>query len=168
MTITMNKQLFLFLLAMLLAGTSLFAQNTPQKQDEAKTITFPQWAKDLRRADIIMFGVFPFAWLVSSTIVDLQRSSAQGWSNSNYYPWPATGPNPVPWTNEDYINSIWIASAVALSVVLIDFAIIQIKRSASAARARAYKPDAAVIRRIPMTEDGLPQAEENAEAAAPP
>lgn len=130
------------------------AQAAPSSEDAAKTETsfeFPQWAKDIRRADVISFGVFPFAWFVTSIIIDLDRASKQNW-NADYRPWPAASQTPVPWTNDEYFRAIAAASCIAVAVAITDHIIIKIKRKKK--REQEFKPDPPIIRRIQYGSSG--------------
>ncbi|MDR0527389.1 MAG: hypothetical protein LBG79_06205 [Spirochaetaceae bacterium] len=153
----MNKAPLLVLILVFSLNTALEAQTSSSTTTTTteKPYEFPQWAKDVRRFDVIAFGVFPFAWLFSSIGLDLYRSAQHEWSDNRYYPWPVTGKNPVLWNNDEYIMAFVFAGLVSLTVAIADFVIIMIKRSAAAKRARMLTPDAPVIKRTPMQTDSV-------------
>ncbi|MDR2468038.1 MAG: hypothetical protein LBD22_03665 [Spirochaetaceae bacterium] len=167
----MQKRLGLILiLTIVSAATEVFGQSTVTAgttEEKAETVTFPQWAKDFRRADIVAFGVFPFAWLVTVISVDLYRSAQHNWSDARYYPWPMTADNPVPWTNDEYKAALLIAGAMAISIAITDFIIVKIKRNKAAARARAFTPDPPTIIRTPL-DGSIPPEDAASEENEPP
>lgn len=148
----MKKKSFLTFLLVFSFQIILNAQTTTTTPAPTPPYQFPQWAKDIRRFDIIAFGVFPFAWLFTSIGVDIYRSAQHSWSDDRYYPWPMTGKNPVAWNNDEYVMALTFAGIAAITIAVIDFTIIHIKRYKAAKRARSLKPDAPVIKRI--TPDG--------------
>jgi hypothetical protein len=111
----------------LLIAVFFICVNANAQTTEEPEYTYPQWAKDLRRADVVAFGTFPFTWLISSTIMDLRRSAAHGWDR-NYYPWPAKPAGAPAMTNEEYIQTFAIAGAMSVGLALVDALIVHIKR----------------------------------------
>jgi hypothetical protein len=176
----MKKRIILGVFLMFLGGSgALFAQSSssgsassattlPPATPPAEQVVWPQWAKDFRRADIIAFGVFPFAWFFTSIAIDLMRSAEHDWQDQRYYPWPLAPKDAVPWTNADYRQALGIAALAAISVALIDFVIIKIRRNKTAARARAYTPNPPVIRRTPFAEPSADDSPPAPEEGAPP
>ncbi|GMO34095.1 MAG: hypothetical protein Ta2F_10130 [Termitinemataceae bacterium] len=102
------------------------AQTTTTATEDPEYV-YPQWVKDLRRADVVAFGVFPFAWLIASTAMDLYRSSQHGWDR-NYYPWPAKPAGAPAMTNEEYVRTLIIAGSISVGLALVDALIVHIKR----------------------------------------
>ncbi|MDR3302469.1 MAG: hypothetical protein LBT01_08105 [Spirochaetaceae bacterium] len=147
---------FLFILSVanmlpLSAQESISSRIVTEHPPEQKPFEFPQWAKDLRRADIIMFGVFPFAWLFTSIFVDIGRAADHNWDWS-YYTGIGSSSDSKPWANEDYEKALWISAVAAVSVAIIDFVIIKIKRSREAKRARNTAPNESEVIRSPIGE----------------
>lgn len=104
----------------------------------------PPWLKSLRRAEIVAFGSLPLTIFWTSTFMDLYRASNHNW-DSRYLPWPAKGPNAV---EMDYTEMVWmftIAGGTSLLIAIIDFCIVQYKRS-------RHRSNAAVMRTIPKKE----------------
>jgi hypothetical protein len=111
---------------------------------------WPQFAKDLRRFDVVAFGLFPFAFLVAGIGYDLMRSAQHGW-DSAYYPWPVKGS--AAWESKDYGNVVLGSAVLSLSVAAIDLAIILIKRHAAAKKEEARSRPESDIRRSPLYEE---------------
>jgi hypothetical protein len=94
----------------------------------------PRWVKDVRRFDIITFGIFPFSMFFVTTVNDILR-----WKDANnfdftdegrrYAPWPLKSAGAVEMTNDEFVQTIYIAAGVSLGLALIDLAIVNIKRA---------------------------------------
>ncbi|MDR1047817.1 MAG: hypothetical protein LBL64_08575 [Treponema sp.] len=87
----------------------------------------PLWAKDVRRAEIVAFGSFPFTMFATQFFMDLYRFSDHGW-DTRYAPWPAKGAGAINMTNEEYEKTILYAALASLSIMTIDFSIVQLRR----------------------------------------
>jgi hypothetical protein len=113
----------------LAAGASLSAQTTAAMQDAVRTDPkeFPQWAKDIRRFDIITFGAFPFAFFTASLLTDSIRWSQSG-GDMTYAPWPLKGAGAYDPSTEEKMRTIGIAVGISLFVAAADFVVIQIRR----------------------------------------
>ncbi|MCL2196643.1 MAG: hypothetical protein FWB77_03405 [Treponema sp.] len=127
--------------------TLLFAPlNRADAQSNVTTVTtettfkssdLPQWAKDMRRFDIISFGMFPFSLFFVTFITDMVR-----WGEANnfdmndlrYAPWPLKSAGAVEMTTEEYNRTILISAGVSVGIALIDLAIVLIKRSSERRR----------------------------------
>jgi hypothetical protein len=138
----------------LVPAPRLSAQSTSQSTSAATpnedAIEWPQFAKDLRRFDVIAFGLFPFAYLVTSIGYDLMRSAQHGW-DAAYYPWPVKGS--AAWTSEDYGKVILGSAVLSLSVAAIDLVIILIKRNAAEKKEEARSRPQTDIRQSPLYEE---------------
>ena len=88
----------------------------------------PQWAKDLRRWDIITFGVFPFSLFVVTFVTDTIR-----WIDSDadarYAPWPFKPANAVQMSSTEFGRSIIIAAGLSVIIGIIDYIIVVVKRN---------------------------------------
>jgi len=93
------------------------------------TTGFPQWAKDLRRWDIVAFGVYPFSLLLTSTIADLTRTSNSGPSMSK----------------DEYGKVLLQAAGVSAFIACTDLIIVLIKRSRERKRTEGKPKSGAVI-----------------------
>ena len=127
----------LILLTLLFAPLSnVLAQSS--SSDSTQIISFdpstvPQWAKDIRRVDIITFGTFPFSMFLSTFVYEMFR-----WNNQNgldfseagrrYAPWPFKSAGAYDLTAGDYGNIVLIAAGLSLSLAITDLVITLIKR----------------------------------------
>jgi hypothetical protein len=98
-----------------------------QESTRFDTFEFPQWARDLRRGEIIAIGVFPFVLLLTAISVDTYRFQSHGW-NRQYAPWPIKSAGAVDRDKSENIRVISIAAAGAVAIALTDYAIVRIKR----------------------------------------
>jgi len=106
---------------------NLYAQSQITNEEEAPKL--PQWVRDLRRWDIITFGVFPFSMFFVTFAADMIRWSETDFSDNRYAPWPMKSKDAVAMTSEEYLRTVLIGISVSAAIALIDFAIVQIKRS---------------------------------------
>jgi hypothetical protein len=138
----------------LLPAPRLSAQTTQPPNAAAApnkdAVEWPEFAKDIRRFDVVAFGLFPFAYLVTSIGYDLMRSAQHGW-DAAYYPWPVKGS--ASWESEDYRNVIIGSAVLSLSVAAIDLVIILIKRHAAARKEEARSRPETDIRHSPLYEE---------------
>jgi hypothetical protein len=124
---------------------------------------FPQWALDLRRFDIILFGSFPFTYWFASTGMDLYRSSQHNW-DTRYAPWPVKSAGAVNMTNDEYIITLSFAFGGSVLAALVDHIIVRVKRNKAAREAAAVTPGEVIITRTPKPGGG---GEDGAEAGGP-
>lgn len=86
---------------------------------------FPQWMKDLRRAEIIMIGSFPFTFFVSVEMFQLYRYAYYNF-DANYAPWPVTGPETLAYEEQDKMNIILTAVTLSVSIAIADYIIVKV------------------------------------------
>jgi len=133
------------------------AQNNTNTQPTTAfdTTGFPQWAKDMRRWDIIAFGTFPFAMFTSLFFTDLFR-----WGNANsmsfteegrrYAPWPLKSAGAIEMTKEEYERSIWIAIGLSAAIAFADLIFVKIRQNKERRRINsAPSSDSVIINRMP-------------------
>jgi hypothetical protein len=142
-----HKPLALVLL-ILLGAPAAFSQSSlsigiPTATAEQKKPVFPQWAMDLRRAEIIAFGSFPFMMFFSTFSVDTYRAANHDW-DSRYLPWPAKAPGAVGMDRDEHMLTLGIAITGSLTVALADHIILRIKR-ARAEKQRLDLPEGDLI-----------------------
>ncbi|MDR1411133.1 MAG: hypothetical protein LBI91_02870 [Spirochaetaceae bacterium] len=111
---------------------------------------FPQWALDLRRFDIIMFGSFPFTYWFASTGMDLYRSSQHNW-DTRYAPWPVKSAGAINMTTDEYKITLAFAIGGSILAALADHIIVRVKRNRAAREAARLAPGDAIITRTPRT-----------------
>jgi hypothetical protein len=104
---------------------------------------FPQWVRDIRRAEIVAFGSFPFMMFFSIFAMDTYRAATHDW-DSRYLPWPAKGPGAIAMDTDEHMMTLGIAISGSLAVALADQLIVQIKR-ARAAKQRLDLPEGDLI-----------------------
>ena len=128
----MKKTLLIFFIISLLMIPAFKAsgQNLPNNFD---TSEFPQWGKDLRRVDIIMFGIFPFSMFFVTTVMD----SIRWYQNTNfsfseegrrYAPWPLKSAGAAEMTKDEHFRTIMIAAGVSVTVALVDLLIVKLRQ----------------------------------------
>ncbi|MDR0710509.1 MAG: hypothetical protein LBF77_10645 [Spirochaetaceae bacterium] len=125
--------------------TAPITPTSPKEKPE-----FPQWALDLRRFDIILFGSFPFTYWFASTGMDLYRSSQHNW-DTRYAPWPVKSAGAVNMTNDEYMITLSCAVGGSILAALVDHIIVRIKRNKAARKAAAITPGEAIITRTPIS-----------------
>jgi len=88
---------------------------------------FPQWARDLRRGEIIAFGSFPFAYFLTNFSYDSYRWATNSW-NTQYAPWPIKSAAAIEPSQNEKLGVIGIAAGVAVVIALVDYGIVRYKR----------------------------------------
>jgi hypothetical protein len=136
------------LLLTLLGASPAWAQSSSAaavstRTAEEKKPVFPQWAMDLRRAEIVAFGAFPFAMFFSIFAMDTYRASNHDW-DSHYYPWPFKGPGAIEMDRDERILTLEIAIGGSLAIALADHIIVRVKR-ARAEKQRLDLPEGELI-----------------------
>jgi len=131
------------------------------------TTGFPQWAKDMRRWDIIAFGAFPFALFFTTVVTDLNRwnrANGMDMSDRRYAPWPLKSAGAVEMSTEEYKRVLWQAAGVSAAIAFTDLIIVLIKRSKERKRIESKPKSSAVIEIKPY---GDPPEDAAPEDAAP-
>jgi len=115
---------------------------------------FPQWAKDLRRWDIVAFGSFPFSMFFVNFFYDLYR-----WNNANgmdfstqgrrYAPFPFKSAGAVEKTSAEFRNAMLFAAGLSVTIALADFIIVKIRRDRQRRLAKPPPSGSVVIERRP-------------------
>jgi len=142
--------IFLFLSPVLRteAQSSPSTSTSSSSSNAFDTTGFPQWAKDMRRWDIIAFGVFPFALFFTTVANDLNR-----WNNANgmdmsdrrYAPWPLKSAGAVEMTKDEYNRVLLQAAGVSAMIAFTDLIIVLIKRNREHKRIESKPKSSAVI-----------------------
>ena len=150
----MKKLLFIFLIFsfLLMSIQQVSAQNLPTVFD---TTNFPQWAKDLRRFDIITFGIFPFCLFFTSITTDMIRwneANGMNFSDRHYAPWPLKPAGAYERTTDEHFRNITIAATAAASVALLDLLIVKTKHTRERRRLDAKQSGTYTIERIRLNE----------------
>jgi hypothetical protein len=137
-------------LLFLAAAPYVAAQSGTVAPPDKDAIQWPQFAQDIRRFDVVTFGLFPFAYLVTSIGYDLIRSAQHDWDPA-YRPWPFNAGGAA-WSSDDYRNVLIGAAVVSLSVAAIDLTIVWVKRWAAGRREKARSRPQTEIRNRPLYE----------------
>jgi len=158
----MKKFFFLMFLISLFFTPAFESHAQSLSSTNSTTATFdmtgmPQWAKDIRRFDIIAFGSFPFSIFFVSTVMDLIRwNDANGFDMSEegrrYAPWPAKSAGAIEMTNNEYTQMFLYAAGVSMVIALADFIIVHIKRSKERRRLESLPTGSYEIEREPYGE----------------
>jgi hypothetical protein len=147
-----------FVLGNMENGGAVWAQNAKNTVTPYDAGEFPQWAKDLRRFEVIAFGSFPFAFFTASFITDSARFFQHNY-NMAYAPWPLKPAGAYDPTTEEKLTTIGAAVALSISVAVIDFIIVQIKRHKQR-KAYTQPADNPIIIRSPMEKEKREKTEE--------
>ncbi|MDR2951983.1 MAG: hypothetical protein LBU82_01935 [Treponema sp.] len=152
----MKNKIFLIALfsLVLLPPARLTAQSSTTTTTTAvyDTSKFPQWAKDMRRWDIIAFGSFPFAMFTSTFFMDTYRWSQVGFSDNRYAPWPMKSAGAVDMTKAEYEKTMLIAVGISAAIAFTDLIIVHIKRHKERRRIESMPEGSAIIIRTPYPE----------------
>jgi len=121
------------------------------------TTGFPQWAKDLRRFDIVAFGSYPLSMFFVTFTMDMIR-----WNDENgmdmsdfgrrYAPWPLKSAGAYEMTNEEYKEVFLLAAGVSVAIALADLIIVYIKRGNERRRLESLPAGSYEIERFPYGE----------------
>lgn len=117
----------LLLLNLVSIHTSLWAEQKALVPDPYDSEEFPLWARDLRRAEIVAFGVLPFTIFFATLAVDSYRYATHEWDEL-YAPWPLKPAGAIEMSeqNKGLVLQAGIASAAVLAVL--DYFIVRMKR----------------------------------------
>ena len=151
----MKKIFFLIILFSLLLNTAHKASaqslsTTKPTESTYKSSDLPQWVKDIRRFDIITFGIFPFSMFFVTTVTDTLRwRDANGLDFSEegrrYAPWPLKSAGAVEMTTDEYNKVLLQAAGVAAMIAFTDLAIVLIKRNRERKRIESKPKSRAII-----------------------
>lgn len=139
------------------SGSTTTSGNTAtneQKPDLTSKIfdmsDMPVWVKDIRRAEIVAFGSFPFTMFATQFFMDLYRFSDHDW-DTRYAPWPAKGAGAINMTNEEYEKTILYAALASLSIMTIDFSIVRLRRFINSRKTVKGNGDAIRVKKRPVS-----------------
>ncbi len=130
--------------------TAPVVQPAPYQKDE-----FPRWALDLRRAEIVAFGVLPFTVFFTSFALDSYRFADHGW-DFRYAPWPLKSAGAVLMDQNQMVGVFAAGVLGAALIALADYWIHGSKLRAQKQKEEAQRaPDFSISReplRSPPTE----------------
>ena len=116
------------------------------------TTGFPQWAKDLRRWNIVLFGSFPFAMFNATLFMDLHRwneFNGMSFDDLSRAPWPLKSGNPEPMTNREFQTTVLIAAGLSVGVAFADMLIVNIRRNRERRRIESLPTGTITVSRMP-------------------
>jgi hypothetical protein len=115
---------YIFAAVPLSAQTSTIITDTTIRP---KPLDLPQWVRDLRRAEIVAFGSFPFTMFFVTTAMDITRYASHG-SDVRYAPWPFKSAGAVAMTTDEHVITLVGAIGGSLLISLADYLIVRYKR----------------------------------------
>jgi hypothetical protein len=131
------------------------------------TTDFPLWAKDLRRAEIVAFGSFPFMMFFAGIGMDLYRSAVHDWDR-RYAPWPLKAAGSIEMTEDQHLITLGAAIGGSVLIALADHLIVRHKRNKAEQKALSIPPGDPIIIRRPWPEEESSQSETVPGEEAPP
>jgi hypothetical protein len=158
----MNKRVFFaltFLVLFLFQAAAQSGTSISESTDLGLPATrfdmegFPRWSKDLRRAEIVAFGTFPFTMFIAITIMDSWRYATHGW-DQRYAPWPIKGAGAIDMSAGEHKNVMLYAAMGSLVLAFADFVIVQIRRSSPKQKTQFLPAGTPIIIRTPLDAGG--------------
>jgi hypothetical protein len=146
-----KTRILFFLIFSLIFIAPAFPQTvTPQIEPYTKD-EFPQWARDLRRTEIITFGSLPFITLTATLGFGIAR-----WANGGTFPNPldksASG-----YTQDEQIQILLISVGTSVVLGLTDLTINLVKRHSAKKRQNS---NSGAITVTPQSESPPPESED--------
>ena len=124
-----NFILIIGLIFFVLNALPLEAQSSTSENTQGFDMTgFPRWTRDLRRAEIVAFGSFPFTLVLSKFFMDTYRTATHDWDR-RYAPWPFTAAGAVNMTQEQHFMTLGFAVGGSIIVALVDYIIVRNRRN---------------------------------------
>jgi len=123
---------------------------------------FPSWSLDLRRAEIVAFGALPFTVFFTQIGIDTQRFASKDW-DQRYAPWPLKPAGAFPLPEEDRIAVFATGIGLAITVALVDFIIVTIRRQSDRRSSRERSSPGISVKR-----EAWPLVEQETEEAVAP
>jgi hypothetical protein len=148
------KFLFFLMIVFFLLFTPLFQAAAQNNQASSAnpvfdTTDFPRWALDLRRWDIITFGVFPFSMFLVTFTSDMIRYADNGF-DGRYAPWPFKPAGGYTMTNDEYMRTFLIAAGLSATIAIVDLIIFNIRRNNERQRIQSRPSGTIDINRRPQ------------------
>lgn len=142
---------FIALVLIILFSTTLFAQTSASS---AKTTTspstiaipygpfeFPEWQKDLRRAEIIAAGSLPFVTIMTKMGYGIYRYYAND-KDAAYAPWPFSNKDTaIELSESDQKRIFFTAVGISLGVAIVDYGFKIVRRTVRNNKAKRAERD---------------------------
>ncbi|SIP98263.1 hypothetical protein SAMN05920897_10284 [Alkalispirochaeta americana] len=123
-------------LAVAVAGSSLSDDDSPPLPYEREE--FPDWARDLRRGEIVAIGSFPLAVILSGIGLQLGRfavkSLEEGQFSQEYAPFFFSTRTGSQYNQEERVGLLISAGIISVGVAVADYILGRRERKAAAAR----------------------------------
>lgn len=124
----------------------------------------PQWARDLRRGEIVAFGSFPFTMFATNFVYGMFR-----WSDApmgmnfttesrQYAPWPFRSAGAIEPSYDIKVRNLCIAAGSSVVIALVDHFIVRHKRNKKEQEKRSMASTPVIVRR-PLETDQEPYYE---------
>jgi len=112
----------------------------------------PGWVRDVRRFDIITFGIFPFSMFAVATVTDFFRWWENEW-DPRYAPFSRLfTAGAAELTNDEVLRTVLIAAGVSAAIALIDYLIVKNRRDNERRKAESLPSGSYEIERSPIGE----------------
>ena len=157
---------FLLVFISFVFPTNLLAQTEPAVSTYFDMSGFPQWARDLRRGEIIAFGAFPFAYFFANFGFDAYRFATNDWDR-RYAPWPFNASPTIEKTQSEMFMTIGLAAGTAILISLVDHGIMRARRNRLARESINLPEGSTVIIRRSSDEENNVSSPETPEAVNP-
>ncbi|MDR0785987.1 MAG: hypothetical protein LBE74_08950 [Treponema sp.] len=112
---------------LILSSAPVFGQTVDNEPFRYDSLEFPQWARDVRRFDIVTLGALPFAFFTATFFTDATRWAQHDWEMT-YSPWPLKPSGAYETSDDEKLAVLGIAFAIAVGVAVIDLVVINVKR----------------------------------------
>lgn len=130
--------------------TDSTADTTPEPYGEDE---FPQFMKDIRRAEIISFGALPFVTLTSTLVYSGIRWGRHGF-DTNYFPNPfAKSSDSNGFSQQEQIGILLTSVGISVGIGLTDLIVNVVKRKAEKKRRLREEAENAPVVITPIDED---------------
>ncbi|MDR0314275.1 MAG: hypothetical protein LBI14_11860 [Treponema sp.] len=112
----------------------------------------PLWVRDLRRAEIVAFGSFPFTFFFTSFTMDSIRLVSHNW-DGRYAPWPFRAAGAIDMTRNEKMLTLGIAAGTSILIALIDYLIVRSQRNKRNQEILSMPPGTPIIIRRPAEDN---------------
>ncbi len=121
------------LIALLAVTTAAYGQNEGKdaSPSDYQPSEFPDWVRELRRAEIVGFGALPFTVFFAITIVDSYRYATHGW-NPAYAPWPLKSAGAIAMTEIEAVTAFSTGVIAAAAVAALDWLLVRLRENKKA------------------------------------
>ena len=150
----MKNFIFAVIVSLLLLSpvTQAAAQANLDSSGTFDTSSFPQWARDLRRWEIIAFGAFPFSMFTVTFFSDLYRwneANGMDFNDRRYAPWPLKSAGAIEMTKEEYERTILLAIGLSAAIAFTDLVIVKVKQHNQRRQLERMPSGTVIIERTP-------------------